>query len=50
VPEHLEVRGEIFMFKKDFAQMNERQAELGLKVLQIHAMLQLAPFANSTPK
>lgn len=32
VPEHLEVRGEIFMFKKDFAQMNEKQAELGLKV------------------
>lgn len=32
LPQHLEVRGEIFMFKKDFAQMNERQAELGLKV------------------
>lgn len=32
VPEHLEVRGEILMYKKDFAQMNEKQAELGLKV------------------
>jgi DNA ligase (NAD+) len=32
VPANLEVRGEIFMFKKDFAQMNQRQAELGLKV------------------
>lgn len=32
VPEHLEVRGEIFMYKRDFAQMNERQAELGLKI------------------
>jgi DNA ligase (NAD+) len=32
VPEHLEVRGEILMYKKDFAQMNDRQAELGLKV------------------
>uniref|UniRef100_UPI002FDFBF40 NAD-dependent DNA ligase LigA n=1 Tax=Limnobacter sp. TaxID=2003368 RepID=UPI002FDFBF40 len=32
VPEHLEVRGEIFMYKRDFAQMNERQAESGLKV------------------
>jgi len=32
VPEHLEVRGEIFMHKRDFEQMNERQAELGLKV------------------
>lgn len=32
VPASLEVRGEIFMFKKDFAQMNQRQAELGLKV------------------
>lgn len=32
VPEHLEVRGEILMYKKDFTQMNERQAELGLKV------------------
>lgn len=32
IPEHLEVRGEIFMYKDDFAQMNERQAELGLKV------------------
>lgn len=31
-PEHLEVRGEIFMYKQDFAQMNERQAALGLKV------------------
>ncbi|MCR2746985.1 NAD-dependent DNA ligase LigA [Limnobacter sp. YS8-69] len=32
LPAHLEVRGEIFMYKKDFAQMNERQADLGLKV------------------
>lgn len=32
VPEHLEVRGEIFMYKRDFTQMNERQAELGLKI------------------
>ncbi len=32
IPANLEVRGEIFMFKKDFAQMNQRQAELGLKV------------------
>ena len=32
VPTHLEVRGEIFMHKHDFAQMNERQAEQGLKV------------------
>jgi DNA ligase (NAD+) len=32
VPAQLEIRGEIFMTKKDFMQMNERQAELGLKV------------------
>lgn len=32
VPAHLEIRGEIFMTKKDFLQMNQRQAELGLKV------------------
>ncbi|MCZ8015367.1 MAG: NAD-dependent DNA ligase LigA [Limnobacter sp.] len=32
IPASLEVRGEIFMFKKDFAMMNQRQAELGLKV------------------
>lgn len=32
VPTHLEIRGEIFMTKKDFQQMNQRQAELGLKV------------------
>ncbi|HEX4843756.1 MAG TPA: NAD-dependent DNA ligase LigA [Limnobacter sp.] len=31
-PEHLEVRGEIFMTKADFAAMNQRQAEQGLKV------------------
>lgn len=32
IPAHLEIRGEIFMTKKDFLQMNQRQAELGLKV------------------
>lgn len=32
IPEHLEIRGEIFMTKKDFLLMNQRQAELGLKV------------------
>ncbi|HEX4918112.1 MAG TPA: NAD-dependent DNA ligase LigA [Limnobacter sp.] len=31
-PEHLEVRGEIFMTKAEFAAMNQRQAEQGLKV------------------
>ncbi|WP_370263100.1 NAD-dependent DNA ligase LigA [Limnobacter sp.] len=31
-PKHLEVRGEIFMTKSDFAVMNARQAEQGLKV------------------
>nr|WP_246066131.1 NAD-dependent DNA ligase LigA [Limnobacter alexandrii] len=32
IPAHLEIRGEIFMTKKDFLQMNQRQAEQGLKV------------------
>jgi DNA ligase (NAD+) len=32
IPEKLEVRGEIFMYKQDFLIMNQRQAELGLKV------------------
>jgi len=32
LPANLEVRGEIIMFKKDFAKLNQRQAELGLKV------------------
>lgn len=32
IPAHLEIRGEIFMTKKDFLQMNQRQAEHGLKV------------------
>lgn len=32
VPQHLEVRGEILMYKQDFDQMNQRQADLGLKV------------------
>ncbi|MFN7505110.1 MAG: NAD-dependent DNA ligase LigA, partial [Limnobacter sp.] len=32
IPAHLEIRGEIFMTKRDFLQMNQRQAELGLKV------------------
>lgn len=32
VPDTLEVRGEILMYKSDFAAMNQRQAEQGLKV------------------
>ena len=31
-PKHLEVRGEILMFKQDFARLNERQREQGEKV------------------
>lgn len=32
LPDYLEVRGEIFMYKQDFAAMNARQEEKGLKV------------------
>jgi DNA ligase (NAD+) len=31
-PKHLEVRGEVLMFKQDFARLNERQREQGEKV------------------
>jgi DNA ligase (NAD+) len=31
-PEFLEVRGEILMYRDDFARMNQRQAEAGLKI------------------
>lgn len=31
-PEFLEIRGEILMYRDDFARMNQRQAEAGLKV------------------
>jgi DNA ligase (NAD+) len=32
IPERLEVRGEILMYKKDFERLNQKQAEQGLKV------------------